>query len=160
MSKNDINAFLGAGTSYQGKLHFQGSVRIDGQLQGEIESEGTLVVGREAKLTGQFRVAELVLSGELEGEIEASRRVVLHKQANLVGTVNTPSLVIEEGAVLEGDVNMGTLSNAEQEQLEYGQEADYEDDEEILPQGVVSESEDEQREESSVTEHFKEILEK
>lgn len=160
MGKNDINAFLGAGTSYNGRLHFQGSVRIDGELQGEVESEGTLVIGREAKLTGQFRVAELVLSGELEGEVEASRKVVLHKQANLVGTVRTPSLVVEEGAVLEGEVIMGTLNNLQTEQHEGEEIKDYEEEEEILPREVVSSEEEKHSDEHSVTEHFKEIFEK
>ena len=49
MARDEINAFLGSGTDYQGKLNFQGAVRIDGNFNGEVESEGTLVVGREAK---------------------------------------------------------------------------------------------------------------
>ncbi len=109
MAKDEINAFLGAGTSYEGKLHFEGSVRIDGDFQGEVSSEGTLIIGQDAKVKGVIQVGQLVLSGHLRGSIEAREKVVLHRTAHLVGHINTPSLVIEEGAVLEGQVVMGTL---------------------------------------------------
>jgi cytoskeletal protein CcmA (bactofilin family) len=107
MAKDEINAFLGAGTAYQGKLHFQGAVRIDGTFRGEVESEGTLVVGQDAVVEGQIRVGQLVLSGNLQGEVEAREKVVLHGTAELTGNVRTPVLVVEEGAVLEGMLTMG-----------------------------------------------------
>jgi cytoskeletal protein CcmA (bactofilin family) len=106
MAKDEINAFLGAGTHYQGKLSFEGSVRIDGVFSGEIHSDGTLILGKDAKVEGQVKVGQLILSGNLQGEINASRKIVLHKTANLVGSLHTPVLIMEEGAVLEGQVVM------------------------------------------------------
>lgn len=107
MARDEINAFLGTGTNYNGKLHFQGAVRIDGNFNGEIQSDGTLVVGQEALVDGQIQVGQLVLSGNIRGDVEASEKVVLHRTANLQGNIRTPSLVVEEGAVLEGSLNMG-----------------------------------------------------
>ncbi|WP_207260914.1 polymer-forming cytoskeletal protein [Desulfovibrio sp. Huiquan2017] len=112
MARDEINAFLGAGTNYHGKLHFQGAVRIDGNFQGEVVSEGTLVIGQEAVVDGQIKVGQLVLSGRLKGEVEAKNKVVLHKTANLQGNIRTPVLVVEEGAVLEGQLVMGSLDTA------------------------------------------------
>ena len=109
MARDEINAFLGAGTNYHGKLHFQGAVRIDGNFQGEVVSEGTLVIGQEAVVEGQVKVGQLVLSGMIKGEVEAKTKVVLHKTANLQGNIRTPVLVVEEGAVLEGELIMGSL---------------------------------------------------
>jgi len=109
MARDEINAFLGAGTNYHGKLHFQGAVRIDGNFQGEVVSEGTLVIGQEAVVEGQIKVGQLVLSGMIKGEVEAKTKVVLHKTANLQGNIRTPVLVVEEGAVLEGELIMGSL---------------------------------------------------
>lgn len=106
MAKDEINAFLGAGTNYQGKLVFQGAVRIDGSFKGEVKSEGTLVVGREAMVEGEIKVGQLVLSGHIVGEIEAAKKVTLHKTANLQGSLKTPTLVVEEGAFMEGQVIM------------------------------------------------------
>ncbi|MFW6324467.1 MAG: bactofilin family protein [Desulfovibrionales bacterium] len=117
MGKDDIIAFLGAGTFFEGKLSFKGSVRIDGDFQGEVESDGTLVVGREAHLRGTVRVGQLVLSGKLTGEIIATEKITLHRQADLQGTVRTPVLVVEEGGVMEGDVLMSEPS-AEQGRIE------------------------------------------
>lgn len=111
MAKDEINAFLGTGTIYEGKLNFQGSVRIDGIFTGEVQSEGTLIVGKDAKVQGQVWVGQLVLSGNFQGEIQASKKVVLHKTAHLVGSMDTPVLVIEEGAVIEGQVTMNAAKN-------------------------------------------------
>jgi cytoskeletal protein CcmA (bactofilin family) len=113
MARDEINAFLGAGTNYHGKLHFQGAVRIDGNFQGEVVSEGTLVIGQDAVVDGQVKVGQLVLSGRIKGEVEAKNKVVLHKTANLQGNIRTPVLVVEEGAVLEGQLVMGSLDTAE-----------------------------------------------
>ena len=108
MAKDEINAFLGVGTAYEGKLHFQGAVRIDGGFTGEIVSDGTLIVGKDAQVRGQINVGQLILSGHLQGEVTAAKKVMLHKTANLVGSLSTPVLGIEEGAVLEGQVAMGS----------------------------------------------------
>jgi len=112
MAKDEINAFLGTGTTYQGKLHFQGSVRIDGTFKGEVESKGTLVIGKEAKVEAQVNVGQMIVSGHIQGEISATEKVVLHRTANLVGHLKTPVLVIEEGAVLEGQITMGAKGAA------------------------------------------------
>ncbi len=108
MARDEINAFLGSGTDYQGKLNFQGAVRIDGNFSGEVESEGTLVVGKDAQVEGVLRIGQLVLSGKVTGEVYASDKAVLHKTANLQGNLVTPVLVVEEGAVLEGRVIMSS----------------------------------------------------
>ncbi len=106
MAKDEINAFMGMGTSYHGKLEFKGTVRIDGEFEGEIESDGTLIVGNEARVKGNVNVGQLVLSGRLEGLLKAQAKVVLYKQANLSGKISTPVLVVEEGAVVKGEINM------------------------------------------------------
>jgi len=118
MARDEINAFLGAGTNYHGKLHFQGAVRIDGNFQGEVVSDGTLVIGQEAVVEGQIKVGQLVLSGNIKGEVEAKNKVVLHKTANLHGNIRTPVLVVEEGAVLEGQLIMGSLDSVSDETSE------------------------------------------
>ncbi len=107
MGKDEINAFLGTGTSYDGKLDFKGSVRIDGAFTGEITSEGALIVGKDAFVQGTMRVGQLILSGRFQGEVEASKKVVLHKTALLEGVLRSPKLVVEEGAKIEGQVTTG-----------------------------------------------------
>ncbi|UZP69088.1 polymer-forming cytoskeletal protein [Desulfovibrio mangrovi] len=106
MARDEINAFLGSGTVYQGKLNFQGSVRIDGVFNGEVQSEGTLIIGKDARVEGQVRVGQLILSGNIQGEIIATKKAVLHRTANLVGSLQAPVLMVEEGAKLEGHIAM------------------------------------------------------
>lgn len=106
MSKEEINAFLGSGTVYEGKLSFQGAVRIDGMFNGEIFSEGALIVGKDATVEGIIKVGELILAGAFSGEVQAKRRVTVHKTGTIDGQVSTPAMVVEEGAVIEGQVRM------------------------------------------------------
>jgi len=108
MAKNEINAFLGAGAKYEGRLEFQGIVRIDGEFSGEIRSEGSLIVGKDAVVTGVVAVGQFACSGKVEGSVRASKKAVLHKTADYKGDITAPSLVIEEGAKLEGEVIMPT----------------------------------------------------
>lgn len=115
MAKDEINAFLGVGTSYEGKLQFQGSVRIDGHFLGQIDSDGTLVVGQEARIDGQVSVAGLILSGLIQGNVVAANKVVMHKTARLQGSLRTPCLVMEEGALLDGELMMSKNRPAPEE---------------------------------------------
>ncbi len=112
MAKDEINAFLGAGTNYNGRLNFHGSVRIDGIFTGEVESDGTLVIGHDAEVEGTIKVGKLVLSGKLKGEVLSTGKVVLNKTAEMQGNIHTPTLVMDEGAVLEGSLTMGTVKTS------------------------------------------------
>ena len=105
MAKDEI-AYLGSDTVYEGKLHFKGTVRIEGKYNGEIVSEGTLNVGKDAQVTGTLDVGELLLSGRFSGEITARRRVVVYGSGVLEGRVQTPVLLTEEGGIIEGQVSM------------------------------------------------------
>ena len=106
MSKEEINAFLGSGTTYQGKLVFQNAVRIDGSFKGEIQSEGSLIIGKEGVIDGTLEVGELILSGLFIGEVRANKKIVVHKTGKIQGSLVSPALVAEEGAVINGQVTM------------------------------------------------------
>lgn len=116
MSKDEINAFLGSGTVYNGKLTFQGAVRIDGSFTGEIVSEGSLIVGKDALIEGTLDVGELVLSGTFTGETRASRRVTVHRTGSFKGSLRTAALIVEEGAVIDGQIAMTAVAENPQEE--------------------------------------------
>ena len=107
MAKDEI-AYLGSDTVYEGKLHFKGTVRIEGRYTGEIVSDGTLNVGKDAQVQGTLDVGELLLSGHFSGEVTARRRVVIYSSGVLEGQVVTPSMLTEEGGVIEGQISMKT----------------------------------------------------
>jgi len=102
----NLTAFIDQGSEFEGKLSFKDTVRIDGTFSGEISSDNTLIVGESGQIHATIRSLCVVISGVVEGDIEASDQVVLHKTANVTGDITTPSLVIEEGALLNGQIRM------------------------------------------------------
>jgi len=102
-----IDARLGSGTEFDGKLSFKGTVRIDGKFSGEIKSDGTLVVGEEADLHAEVFVNTLILKGSMTGNVTATNAVELVKTGKLHGNITTPSLSVEKGALFQGQCKMG-----------------------------------------------------
>lgn len=107
--KEEINAFLGKDTEFEGKFSFTGAVRIDGKFSGEIDSGGTLIVGETATIKAQIHVADLVISGEVNGDIVAENKIEINVPGKLFGNIQTPRLVIEEGVIFEGKCRMQEL---------------------------------------------------
>ena len=99
---HQITALLDHGASFEGKLTFEGTVRIGGQFKGEIFTQDTLVVDPGAKVDAQIEAEVIIISGEVKGNIFARKRVVMHPPAIFRGTVTSPSLRIDEGVVFEG----------------------------------------------------------
>lgn len=108
-AKDEINAFLGKDTEFEGKFSFTGTVRIDGKLSGEIFSSGTLIVGESAVLKSKVCVGDMMLSGEVHGDIVAKNKIEINVPGKLFGNIQTPKLVIEEGVIFEGTCRMQAL---------------------------------------------------
>lgn len=103
----NLTAFIDQGSEFEGKLSFRDTVRIDGSFSGEISSENTLIVGESGKIHANIRSVCVMVSGLVEGDIQASSQIVLHKSAVVNGDLVAPSIVMEEGAQLNGTVRMG-----------------------------------------------------
>jgi cytoskeletal protein CcmA (bactofilin family) len=102
----NLTAFIDQGSEFEGKLSFKDTVRIDGRFKGEIASENTLIVGESGEIEASIRSNTVVISGTVVGDVNAGRQIVLHKNAQVEGNLQTPSLVIEEGATLNGQITM------------------------------------------------------
>ena len=103
----NLTAFIDQGSEFEGKLTFKDTVRIDGRFRGEISSENTLIVGESGTIEASIRSNTVVVSGTVEGNIVAGQQVVLHKTAKVHGDMSAPSLIIEDGAVFNGQISMG-----------------------------------------------------
>jgi cytoskeletal protein CcmA (bactofilin family) len=101
-----IITFLGRETKFQGKLQFQGSIRIDGYLKGEIEANGNLIIGDEALVEADIHVSYAAISGEVHGNIIADQRVDIQAPAKVFGNIHAPAVVIGEGVIFEGHTKM------------------------------------------------------
>jgi cytoskeletal protein CcmA (bactofilin family) len=102
----EIIAFLGKGTEFKGVITYEGTIRIDGKVEGEIITKGTLVVGETAVINAEISAGTVVSGGKITGNIRAQEKVQLLSTAVQTGTIVTPVLVIEEGVTFNGKCEM------------------------------------------------------
>jgi cytoskeletal protein CcmA (bactofilin family) len=102
----DISAYLGKETLFEGKMTFEGVFRLDGKFEGEIFESGTLIVGETATIKGKIGIETIIINGLVEGEIYAKVRVEIHSTGKVHGNLNTPVLTINEGGIFEGHCKM------------------------------------------------------
>ena len=106
----EITALLGRGTQFEGKLHFEGRVRIDGLFKGEIRSDDTLVIGEGAEVHAEIDVATVIVrGGSLHGNVRAKTSIEVHAPAKLVGNIHSPSIFIDRGAEFQGSCRMDAI---------------------------------------------------
>ncbi|HCF61999.1 MAG TPA: hypothetical protein DFS52_28900 [Myxococcales bacterium] len=108
-SSGEVNAVLGRGTEFEGKLTFEGEVRIAGKFTGEIFSKDRLQIDDSARIKAEISTGSLVVYGEITGNIRATQLVELKASARVKGNIETPSLVIERGVIFEGSCKMENL---------------------------------------------------
>jgi cytoskeletal protein CcmA (bactofilin family) len=116
-NKDEINAFLGMETEFEGKLTFKGAVRIDGHFTGEIFTEGTLIVGESAVIKSDIHVSHIIVSGEIRGNIIADSRIEIHAPGKVFGNIQAPAVVIDEGVIFEGNCKMQGIEKEEGKKL-------------------------------------------
>ncbi|MBS2024626.1 MAG: polymer-forming cytoskeletal protein [Deltaproteobacteria bacterium] len=104
--QEQLNALLGKGSSFEGKLLFEGTVRIDGKFTGEIISTDTLIIGEGAEVKGEIQVGSLVIVGDYNGNAKAIKSIELKSPAKVRGALTTASIVIERGVFFDGTCKM------------------------------------------------------
>jgi cytoskeletal protein CcmA (bactofilin family) len=102
-----LNAFIDQGSEFSGKLCFRDTVRIDGKFEGEISSDSTLIIGETGEIHATIQSETVVISGKVEGDVIAPRQITVHSAARVKGNLRTASLVVEDGAQVNGKVTMG-----------------------------------------------------
>ena len=107
-ARDQINAFLGKDTEFEGKLSFTGAVRIDGRFRGEIFTEGTLIVGESANIESDIQASHIIISGEVHGNVAAKDRIEIHSPGKVFGNIQAKTVTIDEGVVFEGNCRMQT----------------------------------------------------
>ncbi len=98
----EITTLLGRGASFEGKLTFEGTVRIDGRFKGEVFSEDVLVIGDGAHVEATIDVGEVIIQGTVVGNISAKRSIEIHAPGKVKGDLHTPTLQIDKGVIFEG----------------------------------------------------------
>jgi cytoskeletal protein CcmA (bactofilin family) len=115
--REEVIAFLGKGTEFEGKLTFHGAIRIDGHFKGEISSDGNLIIGEEGMIEANIHVSYIVICGEIHGDIIADKRIEVHMPGKVFGNIQAPVLVMDEGVIFKGNCLMDLVEEAEERKL-------------------------------------------
>ncbi|MEM1179311.1 MAG: polymer-forming cytoskeletal protein [Acidobacteriota bacterium] len=105
-SRGDLNGFLDAGSHIKGELHFEDTFRIEGKLTGTVVSEGELVIGDRGDVDGEIKARRIFVSGTVRGVLRGTERVEIASTGRVLADLYTPTLTMEEGAILEGRCSM------------------------------------------------------
>jgi cytoskeletal protein CcmA (bactofilin family) len=109
-SGTEITALLGRGTKFEGKLHFEGRVRVDGFFKGEIKSDDTLVIGDGAEVHAEIDCATVIVrGGSVTGNIRAKNALEIHAPGKVVGNIHSPSIFIDRGVEFQGSCRMDAV---------------------------------------------------
>ncbi len=145
-----LSGFVGAGTVLTGETNFQTMLRVDGHLTGTVSSdEGTLIIGSTGQVDANITVASAVVNGTVNGDINSSEKLKLGRTARVVGNIQTPRLIMEDGAILEGNCTMlKSKETLEQKIAEQQQKLSTNE----LPSYTTAVAEDDDEDETSETE--------
>lgn len=114
----EISAYLGKETLFEGKMTFEGVFRLDGKFEGEIFESGTLIVGETAIIKGKIGIDTIIINGLVEGDVYAKARVEIHSTGKVYGNLFTPILTINEGGIFEGHCKMEGMLDKKEKNLD------------------------------------------
>jgi cytoskeletal protein CcmA (bactofilin family) len=158
-----LSGFVGHGTVLTGETHFQAMLRVDGQLMGTVTSEsGTLIVGSNGQVDANISVSSALVNGAVNGDIVASEKIQLGRTARVIGNIMTPRLILEDGALFEGNCSMvkakeAVDSRAPETRPQY-QQPEYlingadetEETESLFTESTATDDEDEEKAEAAI----------
>jgi len=110
-TRSDEATVISKGVKIEGKLSCSGNIRLDGEVQGDISSEGVVIIGENGKVNGQINADSITIGGRVAGTVRAKDKVVLEAKANLKGDIITKILSVDAGAVFNGNTKMGDSIN-------------------------------------------------
>ena len=98
-----IDTLIGKDSGFTGNIESTGTIRVDGKFEGEITTKGDLVIGETGRVQGKIKAQNIIIAGEVKGEVEATGKLELVPTGNLQGEARMTLLVVEEGAVFQGN---------------------------------------------------------
>ena len=107
VSDNDDLTLFGKGTYFKGVVNGEGAIRIDGKIEGEVHTTGSLVVGEQGIIKGIISAGTVTISGKINGTVKAAQKIQVLVPGVLIGDIHAPSIAIEDGAHFHGMSDMG-----------------------------------------------------
>ena len=112
-----LSGFVGHGTTLTGETEFHAMLRVDGHLVGSVSSEaGTLIIGTNGQVDANIMVAAAMINGTVNGDVIASEKLQLGRTARVMGNIQSPRLIVEEGAIIEGSCSMIKARETQEEE--------------------------------------------
>ena len=112
-----LSGFVGHGTTLTGETEFHAMLRVDGHLVGTVTSDaGTLIIGTNGQVDANISVAAAMINGTVNGDVVASEKLQLGRTARVMGNIQSPRLIVEEGAILEGSCSMMKARETQEEE--------------------------------------------
>ena len=106
----EVHTLIGKGSEFDGKLSFEGQVRIDGKFSGQINTKDVLVIGEGARVMAEINAGTVIVNGVVEGNIRAAQLIELHQPGRVKGNLEAPAVSIDRGVVFEGSCKMEGLA--------------------------------------------------
>jgi cytoskeletal protein CcmA (bactofilin family) len=104
--ESNITALIEKGCQFDGDLSFTGTVRVSGEVSGNIFTNDKLIISEDAVINANINAGIVIISGNVKGNVKASSRVEIRKPARFEGTVTAPSLIVEEGVIFHGETKI------------------------------------------------------
>lgn len=109
----EITSIIGKGTSINGRLKIEGSIRIDGTVEGNIEATGSVIIGKSGSIKGEIRTKDILVGGMVDGKVFANNRLEFQTGSKLTGDIKCKQLVISEGVIFDGTCLMSEEKGAQ-----------------------------------------------
>jgi cytoskeletal protein CcmA (bactofilin family) len=100
--ENKIDTVIAEDIDFRGKMIFKNSLKIKGQFEGQIESDGHLIIGQEAKVSSEIKAGVVSVHGQVSGRIKANKCIELYNQSKTNCDLITPVVYIEKGCIFNG----------------------------------------------------------
>ena len=107
-----VNSIIGAGSEFKGEFKINGLLRVDGQFQGTIETDGKVLIGQAGNAVTDIKARLVVIGGTVRGNIFATERVIFLSTGKIKGNIITPSLIMEDGVIFEGNCTINKRLDA------------------------------------------------
>ncbi|MBU8897240.1 hypothetical protein DRW03_17430 [Corallococcus sp. H22C18031201] len=108
----EVHTLLGKGSEFEGKLTFEGQVRIDGKFQGQIVTKDVLVIGDGARVNAEIQAGTVIINGTVEGNVKATTLIELKQPGRIKGNLETPALSMDRGVIFEGSLKMENIGKS------------------------------------------------
>ncbi len=105
-----VDTIIGEETSLRGSYNSKNSIRVDGEIYGNVTSEDGVIIGEKGMVRGNLIGKSVLIGGKVKGNITAYQRLELQSTAQIEGDISTPIFVVEEGAMFEGNCQMEEVS--------------------------------------------------